>query len=79
MATAIANVILPSYAPLRISILIIFLSSVLLFTLKPTIMFNHKNHFKAFGVGHKQTLFPFWLAVVMIGVFSYTLSTLSMT
>ena len=36
-------------------------------------MFDENGDFKSFGLNRDETVFPFWLVTLMIGLFSYYL------
>lgn len=62
-------------SPIQITLLIYLTGTFLLLYLRPKFIFRDDNIFKKFGTNHnKKTIFPLWLIITLIGVFSYTLS-----
>lgn len=40
---------------------------------KPSLMFDSQGDYKAFGPQPGQTLLPFWMAVLLVGILAYVL------
>lgn len=60
---------------LQIALLIYLSSSFLLLYLRPKFIFRDNNTSKKFGTNHsKKTIFPLWLIISLIGIFSYAIS-----
>ena len=54
------------------TILVIYLSiCILLYQMKLEIMFSKDGKFKQFGTGQGKTIYPFWLASLVIGLVIY--------
>ena len=54
--------------------IIIYLGACyILYTMKHPKMFDENGDFKSFGLNRDETVFPFWLVTLMIGLFSYYL------
>jgi len=56
---------------LKISIIIVLISSYLIYEKKPTCMFQNNGKFKAFGLKQDETPFPFFMIITIIGFTSY--------
>jgi len=62
------------------SLLIFFILFLIVSTLKPSLIYNKDGSFKNFGLGYKtKTIFPMWLMVIIMAVFSYTIILFSIT
>ena len=62
------------------SLLMFFTMFLLVSTLKPSLIYNKDGSFKNFGLGYKtKTIFPMWLIVIIMAVFSYTIILFSIT
>lgn len=49
--------------------------ATIIYIIKPKIMFI-ENKLKNFGTKKNQTVFPFWMALLVIGMFSYIISVI---
>jgi len=59
---------------LQIAIFIFILACIILYNKKSKVFFKDNGEFKEFGVGGgDKTIFPFWLATLIIGLISYLL------
>ena len=58
---------------LYIAIFIYLISCYILYTIKHPKMFDEEGHFRCFGLNKTDTIFPFWLVTLMIGLLSYYL------
>ena len=58
---------------LYIAIFIYLISCYILYTIKHPKMFDEEGHFRCFGLNKNDTIFPFWLVTLMIGLLSYYL------
>ena len=58
---------------IKFTLLIYLILSIVLYKLKPDIMFTESGAFKQFGLGDKRykTIFPFWLITTMMGIMVY--------
>tara|TARA_Y100000389_G_scaffold158617_1_gene160097 strand:- start:43 stop:267 length:225 start_codon:yes stop_codon:yes gene_type:complete len=56
---------------LKISIVVLLISSYLIYDQKPECMFNDKGEFKAFGLKLDETPFPFFMVISVIGFTTY--------
>ena len=56
---------------LKISIVVLLVSSYLIYNKKPECMFNDKGEFKVFGLKHDETPFPFFMVISVIGFTTY--------
>jgi len=56
---------------LKISIVVLLVSSYLIYDQKPECMFNGNGEFKAFGLKHDETPFPFFMVISVIGFTTY--------
>jgi len=56
---------------LMTALAVYFISCYVLYTLKHPKMFDDQGHFKCFGLGPNDTIFPFWLVTTVIGVSAY--------
>ena len=62
-------------SPIQITLLLYLTSSFLLLYLRPSFIFKDDNIFKKFGTNNRnKTIFPLWLIITLIGVFSYAIS-----
>jgi len=43
-----------------------------LYRMKHPKMFDEQGHFRAFGLHQGETIFPFWLVTLVIGLGAYT-------
>lgn len=57
--------------PLYYSILIYLLSLIIFNILKPELSFTKNGYSKNFGIGSKETLFPFPIQSLIISIFIY--------
>jgi len=54
------------------TILVIYLSiCILLYQMKLEIMFDEDGKFKKFGTGPNNTIYPYWLVTLVIGLIIY--------
>mgnify|MGYP001234152631 CR=1 FL=1 len=58
---------------LYIAIFIYLISCYILYTIKHPKMFDKEGNFRCFGLNKTDTIFPFWLVTLMIGLLSYYL------
>tara|TARA_B100000212_G_scaffold296967_1_gene240537 strand:+ start:1328 stop:1552 length:225 start_codon:yes stop_codon:yes gene_type:complete len=56
---------------LKISIVIVLLSSYILYDKKPRIMFNDDGSFKQFGLKSNETIYHFVIIITIIGLTTY--------
>lgn len=63
---------------IQISVLIYFISITTLLYMKSSIFYNKKNELKPFGTGKDKTIFPLWLAILLLAILSYYISHLVM-
>ena len=56
---------------LKISIIVIVVSSYLIYDQKPECFFTSKGEFKSFGLNKDQTPFPFFMAITILGFTTY--------
>ncbi len=54
-----------------ITLVFIFLFSILLYVKKPEIMFDSSGNFKQYGTNTGQTLYPLWLVVTISSIVLY--------
>ena len=54
---------------IKLTIIIYVLIGIILYYLKPAMMFSPNGDFKKFGMGDKRynTVFPYWLVTTMMG------------
>jgi|TARA_B100001094_G_C18008489_1_gene708882 hypothetical protein len=57
-------------------LLIYLIGCLILFKMKPEIMFEKDGNFKPFGVGKDKTIAPYWLVTLIIGLSGYLYITL---
>lgn len=62
--------------PLKISIVVYLFSFVLLYMVKPKLMFTKKNRMREFGTSNNKTILPIWLVSAIVGILTYNVSTL---
>jgi hypothetical protein len=62
--------------PLKISIVVYLFTFVLLYTVKPKLMFTKKNRMREFGTSINKTILPIWLVSAIVGILTYNVSTL---
>lgn len=53
------------------SLVIYLISCWVLYNLKHEKMFNKDGSFKCFGLRKTETIYPFWLVTLVIGILSY--------
>ena len=56
---------------LIMALFIYFGTCYFLYTLKHPKMFDEQGNFRAFGLDEGDTVFPFWLVTLMIGLLDY--------
>jgi hypothetical protein len=56
---------------IKLSILIILISSYLIYEQKSSYMFTTTGEFKSFGLKRDETPFPFFMVITVIGFTSY--------
>jgi len=56
---------------LKISIVVLLVSSYLIYEQKPECFFTTKGEFKGFGLKHDETPFPFFMVISVIGFTTY--------
>ena len=49
------------------------LLSMLLYCLKPKLLFDDIGNFKQFGIDNDKTIFPFWIVTQFLSIFFYFL------
>ena len=62
--------------PLKISIVVYLFTFVLLYMVKPKLMFTKKNRMREFGTSINKTILPIWLVSAIVGILTYNVSTL---
>jgi len=53
------------------ALMIYMVSCYVLYTMKPSKMFDDQGNFKNFGLESHETVFPFWLVTTVIGISTY--------
>ena len=53
------------------ALFIYLLSCYILYSIKHPVMFDGNNDFKCFGLNKKETIYPFWLVTLLIGIIIY--------
>ena len=57
---------------IHISILLYLLTMIVIWILKPNMIFNRKGEAKEFGVGRNdRTILPLWLVAIVISIITY--------
>jgi len=56
---------------LKISIIVVLVSSYLIYDQKPECFFKPTGEFKAFGLKQDETPFPFFIIITVIGFSTY--------
>ena len=56
---------------LKISIIVVLVSSYLIYDQKPECFFKPTGEFKAFGLKQDETPFPFFMVLMIVGFTSY--------
>ena len=56
---------------LKISIVVVLVSSYLIYDQKPECFFKQSGEFKAFGLKQDETPFPFFMVISVIGFITY--------
>jgi len=56
---------------LKISIVVVLVSSYLIYDQKPECFFKQTGEFKAFGLKSNETPFPFFMVISVIGFTTY--------
>lgn len=59
------------------SIVIYLIISYVLYNSKNDIMFDNNGKFRRFGLKKDETIFPFWLVAMVLGIFIYYIKVLS--
>ena len=62
--------------PLKISIVVYLFTFVLLYIMKPKIMFTKNNKIREFGTSNNKTILPIWLVSAIVGILTYNICTL---
>ena len=62
--------------PLKISIVVYIFTFVLLYMVKPKLMFTKNNRMREFGTSNNKTILPIWLVSAIVGILTYNVSTL---
>lgn len=61
-------------SPLTIGIVGMIIAAGVLLATKPNLMFTGAGNFKPLGPGPSETLLPFWLAILLVGIVAYYLT-----
>jgi hypothetical protein len=61
----------------KCSIIFYIIATCILYLIKPRCMFDNDSKFKQFGLDKGDTIFPFWLVSIIIGLFIYLLIILN--
>ena len=61
-------------SPQRNAQLLLLATAFLLLVWKPSFAFDAEGRFKPFGTGPGDTIMPFWLAILLVGLFGYYLA-----
>ena len=56
---------------IKLAIILFGIFSFGLYYLKPSVAFNEDGTFKQFGVNKEQTIYPFWLITLIVGILIY--------
>jgi|LakMenEpi03Aug12_release.lakeMendotaPanAssembly.Ray.scaffolds.fasta_scaffold3370607_1 hypothetical protein len=57
---------------LSIAIILFLVGFLIIYMIKPTIIYNRDGSLRQFGVGYrKKTVFPMWLIVFILAIFCY--------
>ena len=56
---------------LKIALVVILVSSYLIYQRKPECFFKESGEFKAFGLNQGETPFPFFMVITVIGFTTY--------
>lgn len=57
---------------IHISILLYLLTMIVIWILKPNMIFNKKGEAKEFGVGRNdRTILPLWLVAILVSILTY--------
>jgi hypothetical protein len=56
---------------MKLSILMVIVSSYLIYDQKPSSMFTPTGEFKSFGLKRAETPFPFFMVITVIGFTTY--------
>jgi hypothetical protein len=56
---------------LKMTIVVILISSYFLYDQKPSCMFKDNGEFKGFGLNQDETPFPFFMVITVIGFTTY--------
>ena len=56
---------------LKISIVVVLVSSYLIYDQKPEYFFKRNGEFKAFGLKSDETPFPFFMVITVLGFTTY--------
>jgi len=56
---------------LKISIVVVLITSYILYGQKPSCMFKGSGEFKSFGLKKDETPFPFFMIITVIGFTTY--------
>ena len=62
--------------PLKISIVVYLFTFVLLYIIKPKIMFTKNNKIREFGTSNNKTILPIWLVSAIVGILTYNICTI---
>ena len=63
-------------SPLKVAIFTYLLTFLILYIVKPKIMFNKNKHVRQFGTCKGKTILPIWLVSAIAGILAYNISTL---
>ena len=61
-------------SPLTVGIAGMIIAAGVLLATKPNLMFTKTGNFKPLGPGASETLLPFWLAILLVGIVAYYLT-----
>ena len=56
---------------LKIAIVVVLVTSYLIYEQKPGCFFTSKGEFKGFGLNQDETPFPFFMVIILIGFTTY--------
>ena len=62
--------------PLKISILVYLLTFIVIYIIKPRLMFTKNKKIRHFGTNNNKTILPIWLVSAISGILAYNISTL---
>ncbi|MAE87058.1 MAG: hypothetical protein CMB80_30275 [Flammeovirgaceae bacterium] len=64
------------HSPLRVAIGVYLLTFIVLYIVKPKIMFTKHKKMREFGTTNEKTILPIWLVGAIVGILSYIISVL---